>query len=231
MLLAQDVSDLESCFDMLSRTIPEISFKKSVCEIMKVTLFTPKRLSERTLQVNSLSYFPLSTVAPIDFTDHRILCSLGQNANPSTAVIARQLGLPVSTVTYRIKAMRDSGVIPALGYSASVFDDGRIPFGLLISVVRTSPAFRTTFWDFCCAHPAVSALLTVSGPWEHQVEVEVRDARAVSAVVQEFYEAFPQNIDEIVTIPIGSMHKLTPYPFSADSSIVRSRTVARTDSL
>ena len=54
----------------------------------------------------------------------------------------------------------------------------------------------------------------MSGPWDHQLGVEVRDAREISTLVQEIQEAFSDYIGAVTLVPMAELDKLLTYPFT-----------------
>lgn len=214
MFLAKDIDEIESFFDSVSASASGVSFTKTIGQVSQLMLFTPKRFMRKGLDIGTLSYSPVKESHVLDDLDRKLLVAFASAASASSAELARSVGLPVSTVSYRIKSLMAKGVILAVGYSSVRFDDGIVPFGLLINITASSAQMRGKLRQFCKAHPRTSALLDVVGPWEHQVEVELHDVREITEIVQEFYDSFPSYIKNIQTIPIGSTHKLTPYPLS-----------------
>lgn len=212
MFLARSIEEVDVFFDGISAAAPRSPFTKTVGGVRRVTLFTPKRFLNGSVEADSLSYFPVKEAHAIDDVGRKILSAFAAAVNSSSAELARSVGLPVTTVDYRIRSMMEHGIVLAIGYTSISFDDGVIPYGLLIETASSSSAKREQLRNFCRKHPRVSAILHVVGPWEHQVEVEVHDGREIADIVQEFYDAFPSYTQTIRTIPIGMMHKMTPYP-------------------
>lgn len=212
MFLAESVEEVDTFFDSLYKTAPGILFTKTVGQVQQVSLFTPKRFLKRRAKISSLSYSPVKEVHKLDEIDRKLLTAFANSSSASSADLARLIGLPESTVNYRIKGLMAKGIILTVGYSSVGFDDGVIPFGLLIQTSGGSLQKRKELWEFTRDHPRTSAMLDVVGPWEHQVEVELYDGREIAEVVQGFYDAFPSYIERIHTIPIGATHKLTAYP-------------------
>ncbi len=71
----------------------------------------------------------------MDKLDEALLAKLSENANASTAKIARQLGVARSTIQSRIERMENTGVID--GYTVKLgpgFDPGRIKATVLVQV-------------------------------------------------------------------------------------------------
>lgn len=212
MFLARSTEDVETFFDTLSEAAPRTLFSKTIAQVRQVTLFTPKRFLKQSSDASSLSYSRTREMHSLDEVDRKLLTAFASAKNSSSTELARSIGLPVSTVNYRIKTLMAKGIILAVGYTSARFDDGVIPFGLLIQTTSSSPQKRKDLWRFCKDHPKASAILDVVGPWEHQVEVELLDGREIAEIVQEFHDAFPTYIRNIVTISVGTPHKLTPYP-------------------
>ena len=213
MFLAKSIEQVEVFFDSLNHAVPGIRYSKTVAPVRQVTLFTPKRFLKKRSEISSLSYSPVKEAQSLDEVDGKLLAAFASSSSASVAELARLIALPESTVKYRIKSLTTKGVILTVGFTSVGFDDGVMPFGLLIQTSGSSAEKRKELWEFAKRHPRSSAILDIIGPWEHQVEVELHDGREIVEIVQGFYDAFPSYIKNIQTVPIGAMHKLTPYPF------------------
>jgi DNA-binding Lrp family transcriptional regulator len=212
MFLAETVDEAETFFDSIYSAVPGVFFTKTMGQVRQVTLFTPKRFLKKRAEISSLSYSLVKEVHKLDDMDRKLLSAFATSSRSSRADLARFMGLPESTVNYRIKALTSKGIILTVGYTSVGFDDGVIPFGLIIQTSGGSVQKRRELWEFTRDHPRTSAMLDVVGPWEHQVEVELYNGLEIAEVVQGFYDAFPSYIKRIHIVPIGTMHKLTPYP-------------------
>lgn len=214
--LARGSADGQAFFDDISKRAAGVTFTKTVCAILQETLFTPKRLSDKALGQSCFSYSMETPEVYLDTVDHQILAACMKTAHLSDTEIARKVGLPVSTVSYRIKNLYKANVLMTRGYTTQALDDGALLYGFMIQTAESSPELRTKFHTFCAHHPKVTAVLSTLGAWDYQVEIELTDARDIFEVVQEFYETFPRFIRSIQTVPEGTIHKLTPYPFELE---------------
>lgn len=114
--------------------------------------------------------------APLDEIDRRILRLLQQNARLSNAELAQKVGLSVSPVWRRVRALEDSGVIT--GYQALV-DPGAVglPVNVFVhvSLEKQVEAALETFEAAVRRRPEVMECYLMTGDADYLLRVVVPD--------------------------------------------------------
>ena len=120
----------------------------------------------------------------LDEVDLRLIAALGQDAEMTNKALAHRLGLAESTCAYRLRAMRDRGVIAgrrlvvdhaALGY----------PLQAIVKVRLGShdEAGVTRLYEALVGAPGVLQAFFMSGADDFHLHVAVRDAEALRDLV------------------------------------------------
>lgn len=124
--------------------------------------------------------------APLDTVDRGILTALLEDADLTNKALAARLGLAESTCAYRVRALRDAGVI--LGTRLQV-DYALLgcPLQAIIKVRLGShdQANVTQLYDDLVVVPGVIQVVHVAGADDFHVYVAVADAHALRDLVLE----------------------------------------------
>lgn len=122
--------------------------------------------------------------AALDALDLRILAALGEDAELPNKALAARLGQAESTCAYRIRAMREAGVIKG---RRLVIDPAALGFPLQAVIkVRLgshSQELVTTLYDDLVRVPGVLQAFHVAGADDFHLHVAVADAEALRDLV------------------------------------------------
>lgn len=210
---ATGIREVAEFLDDLAERFTALFLDKVVAERISFTYFGNKYLSRKKPLCTSLSYD--TSVAPlaIDETDHRILRAAAGAQHRSTRELARVLGMPQTTVDYRLKRLEHNGVIVGYYYELQPELLGMQSFMLLVSVKAMTRPLREQFQAFAAAHPSVVILIHSFGSWDFELGVDVASASAASDLSEALHDAFGAALNWIKVLPSFGYPKVQEYPF------------------
>ena len=201
-------------------------FVEELCSRSEVE-FSKKILSLRVAR----AYFGVKHLSPIreqrrfdmgtigaeagewDHTDHEILHALASNTVESPSTIARLLGKPESTILYRLKLLKQKGILHNTVYYIHPESYGMASYRLHVAMLAPSAKLRESLHLWACNHPNVLAAFHSLGPWDFELRVEVPDFRGAMQLAQELNEKFSPNVSKVEVIPAFALQALCHYPF------------------
>lgn len=127
----------------------------------------------------------------LDELDAAIIAELQEDARRPTTQIARELGRPTATVRDRIKRLEDRGIIQ--GYTA-VIDLAKVglPIKALVHISTSGRAVKPeAFLQAIGDIPEVASVALVTGDYEAEVTVYVRDIEHLSRLLYEQLTQIP----------------------------------------
>ncbi len=92
---------------------------------------------------------------PIDALDHKILRALSREPLMTLSQLSRKAGTPISTVEYRLKSLKDHGVIVGYQYLANDELIGRSSFPVALYLRRNTAELQKKLIDFCLSSPNI----------------------------------------------------------------------------
>ena len=148
----------------------------------------------------------------IDDVDHRILQVLGSRQKSSTRDLARALGLPQSTVAYRVRQLTSSGVIAGAPYLPSPSWLGVDVFRLLLSFRCFSQDFHQRLFAWARRQTNLVSMLRVLGNWDYTLRFEVRDPAAITEICDDLKDVFSEELVRCEVISVVNEYAFTTYP-------------------
>lgn len=129
-----------------------------------------------------------------DENDYRILRELARNARFSTVQIAKNLRIPQTTVSNKIKMLEKKGII--LGYRAEIsyVKLGYVNYFLEIYLDENDNLNEIETWSNLC--PNVMWLQKIVGTCDIEIEVEVKNREELEVFLKKLRKKFP-NIRKI----------------------------------
>jgi len=147
--------------------------------------------------------------------DHLVLRSLASNAQASAASVARELGKPESTIQYRIKSLRDRGILNRTVYLINPDSYGMSAYRLRATVSSPSRGVREKIYAWAAAHPNVLSFLHCLGPWDFEFRVEVADPKDTIKIAQDLSGSLGSVVASTEIVPTLEMKRLLHYPFKS----------------
>ncbi|NDC36730.1 MAG: Lrp/AsnC family transcriptional regulator, partial [Proteobacteria bacterium] len=157
---------------------------------------------------------PTPSVASVDAIDRKILSALSGSHGASHAELARRLGLPVGTFTYRVEKLEEKGIIGGYTYFLNTEKAGLSTFKLLIYSRGLDPIFADELTAFVRYHPNITLFVRCAGAWDFEINAVFDDTSSVLKLVQELHTKFASHIVNIRTMQIVRHVKARDFPFS-----------------
>ena len=212
-ICVKSVHEVWDFLDSLSGRFGAIFLEKVIALRISLSFFGNKYLSPRKKPQRGMSYGVCDRVAPYDRVDHDILQGLTSRSYGSYRELARLLGLPQTTLDYRLRRLRQEGVVAGLYYEVQPALIGMQSFLVLVCVKGISREFREEFLKFCGGHPNIVLVIHSIGSWDFEVVIEVAEARESTGIAQEFQDRFSGSLNWIKILPLFSYLKVAEYPF------------------
>jgi len=205
--------DLLGVFDDIHRNCPELKYEKLVLSTVWMDYYTPRYLGGQVLPRESIRIAPTETVVRLDAVDHRILAGIMTHGYGNLSGLARELKMPLSSLTYRIRMLQQRHVILSFGYLIRYYSVPFHPFLVMLRFGAYSSALDAKVADFCRRQPSVTMLLMGIGAWDYQLLVHLSSPQEVSRFSQEIHGEFPGMIQRLTPVPMVRVEKFVRYPF------------------
>jgi len=213
-ICSRDVSEMLEFFDQLSEKYGRTFLEKTLSLRVSLTYFGNRYLYPGAKPSHPLSYRITSERVEIDQLDHRILSALTAHGSSSTHQLARLLGLPQSTVDYRLKRLRSTGVIVGSYYSIKRERIGILSYLCLISTRGISSLFREKALAFCQQQPEIVLMIESIGSWDFEFVIDVTHAEDAVKISEKLLDLLGRDLNWVKMIPLFSYPKVHEYPFT-----------------
>ena len=212
-ICVRDVREVADFMEDLAARLGLIFVEKAVAARLSLSFFGNKYLSAKQNTRGTLAYATTRDRVSIDETDHQILAALIRLNCPSRRDVAREIGLPFSTVDFRIRRLEQSKVIEGYYYRLDPALLGVQSYLLLVSAKGFKAERRESFLRFCREHLHIVLLIEAIGSWDFEIVVDVEESRRIIQVVQEIHDAFGAYIHSVKILPSFDYPKVREYPF------------------
>ncbi len=119
----------------------------------------------------------------MDSLDLKIIDLLNENARKSYRQIAKELGVSMSTVSNRVRAMEDEGII--LGY-APILDSQKIGYDILVIVgIRISKGKLMEVQNKISKHERVISVYDTTGEWDSLIMARFKNRSELNKFLKE----------------------------------------------
>lgn len=213
--LAKDVLHFNDLLlDLLKRFGEKITTRDVA---IRVSLFHFSRdylIETKTQQDKMPKFGGAMVVEDIDELDKNILKALSVDARLNVVELSSKLGKPTSTILFRIKKLKERGIIE--GFYALI-DPSGFNFqshNLLVSFNNLTPAVEGDFYSFCKLNPNIVWIIKTVGKWDYEVGVETSNQIELQRVVSELKEHFSNSMSGVEFINLFKTMKYNLFPFS-----------------
>jgi DNA-binding Lrp family transcriptional regulator len=206
-------SELLDLFEKLSARYGKIFLEKSFVQLLSLHYFGNRYISAKPQKSVPLSYKISREAVTIDETDHKILAGLTRGPIESIHHLARSLGIPQSTVDYRIKSLRTSGVIVGSYYSLRTHKIAMLSFLCLICSKGISSSLEDKVLGFCMKNTAVITSIRTLGSWDYQLVINVARTEDVVTIGEDLVEELGTDLHWYKMLPLFAYAKVREYPF------------------
>jgi DNA-binding Lrp family transcriptional regulator len=209
---SRSAAELPLLMDRVSAKFKNGFFEKSLVTVLEKHLFGTKALVT-DIPVPPLSLRTLCNHCEIDKTDHRLLHILANHNGPSQREIARLLGLPSSTVAYRINNLKERGIILGHYYILNGIPLKLLRFKILVYCRGAHSASQAKLYEFAKKHKNIDTLMVCVGAYDYELTVQVTDYLEVVTLGEQLRSHFKDELIRTKTFSCFENHKFSDYPF------------------
>lgn len=127
----------------------------------------------------------------LDGIDFAILKELSQKARSGIISLSGELGIPPSTVSFRIKRLRQDKIIQGVSPRINCHNFGYQNFQLFISARDLDSEKREKLFNYCLSNPNIIFFIEALGSWNFEIIYETRDERVFQREMVHLREKFP----------------------------------------
>jgi DNA-binding Lrp family transcriptional regulator len=210
-LMSRSVSALMGLADALSCQY-QLRIE-GMCQVYEQEYSGPRYDSSPNTNVRALCSGPTNAIVRVDETDHQILSLLANTSYESMRSVAQVVGIPSTTLTYRINRLERSGVISGYYYLCDVKPVSHMPTILLMQTRLLDEERRKALRQFCKKHPQIAYLDIMLGEWGARALMRAEHHQQVLDVVHELTSQFSPYIESVRVMPQLRFHRFSTYPF------------------
>lgn len=193
----------------LSRFLSQIAtqFKspfaaKRLSQVLGYSLFAKKYLTSGRSQELEVSVRAEGRPAEVDRTDHNILAALAGGSGHSNLEIAKALGIPRTTLEYRLRRLQSNGVITARVFYINSRMLGYQTFRLLVKLRGMPAEGYDRLHRFALRDPNITFMVQCLGEIDFELVAEVAEAQEVAAVIERLHLSCGELTDKVEVLPV-----------------------------
>jgi DNA-binding Lrp family transcriptional regulator len=215
-IFTRNRDDLAMFFDSLAARFPHPFYIRSCLMAFESEYFgglagLPSIKSDRPL-----CFEPLRATEPpceLDDKDHIILSTLANFQYLNLQEVARALGMPSSSLQYRIEKLETSNVIKGHFYILDPKVFGELPFGFRIKARALTPVARQTLRTFCREHPLITWITFFVGDQSAEIYTLAPNFGLTQSVLTDLMDRFGDSLESTQIRPQLNFHKFSTYPY------------------
>lgn len=210
-LFVRDIPELVEFFNWLSSDLSEFLAGKWMTVQASQTIFGFKFDCQHQRAVNEVSFGVDRTEEfSADENDIAIIEAAREDVSPKA--IAKSLGLPFTTVDYRLKRLEKAGVIRGHIYEMTGNELGLSSYIIRVFSRGLSEELRRELLEFCRAHRSVTYMNINVGHWDYTVGVSVESQRDLRNIERDIAAQFGSQIAKLETQERYGTLKVEDYP-------------------
>jgi len=148
----------------------------------------------------------------IDQTDAKLLKLFNRGEAHNASDAARAIGVPVSTIQYRIKQLEKQQVILPVSAFAPFENLGYSEFEVLVQTSQALQSEHQRFIQYCENHLAVILLIRSFGDWQYKLVAQVERTSEVFEIEDELLKTFPDFIQKVTIVARRETIKAGDFP-------------------
>ncbi len=210
--LAEDQYSVSNLIETISAKFGAIFTTKNFANCIRWWVFRRKYLSAKPARVNELWVGPTEQKYHADDTDKLILTGLSNHPALSMAQLARKIGVPETTLSFRLKGLRAGQVLQGFAYSVDSARFNMRVYRIHISLSDLSQRTIANLFNFASRCPWITSFSQYAGAWDINMRVEVVEADEVFRLAQSLNDSFRGIISSLKVFPLFEEIKLSPFP-------------------
>ena len=214
VMYAQEISEVYDFVAHLAGLSGVTLLDKSLGVRISTSLLRRRYLSQQSASIEELSFGQRGAIHRIDELDHLILRGITHTEFSSRRALARELGIPHSTVDSRIQRLEEKGVIVGYAYGIRCAKLGMSPSRILIRSKGDPKMLWQNVRQFARRHTNVVQATRMLGGFDFDLLVETKCAKQVVEITRSVHDALGPEVVSVKTLPVYGYLKLDEYPFS-----------------
>ncbi len=165
-------------------------------------------LGNRIGRINEVSELRVK----LDAKDKKILCMLAQDGREHLSKIAKEVRLSKDSIRYRLRKLRQNGVIVKYYPTVDLTKVGYYTYHVLVLIDEKNKERRDEFVEYLVNHPNTKTLMQYTSQWDLNWGLVARNVREFDRVVSEVMDLFKDIIKEKDNLEIVRGYHSTNLP-------------------
>jgi DNA-binding Lrp family transcriptional regulator len=192
--------------------------KKDLALTIRHSVFGEKSLLADLSACTECTYAVTDSLVETDALDRRILAELCAPGVISFPHVARKLGLPQSTLDYRLKRLKEQQVICGDMHEIKGELIGLSNYIVLLGMTGLNQATQSRFYSFVKHHPYVAHYSHEVGHWDYMLGIAVDSHQRVNELVEQMRRLFGESIATVKSFPMFRARKVVDYSLQLGTS-------------
>ncbi|MBU1976210.1 MAG: Lrp/AsnC family transcriptional regulator [Nanoarchaeota archaeon] len=204
----KDMLELDKLVSQLDTDYGSYLNKRDVFSYMYVYYFPREYLAQDQNDVRRSKIFgAIAAPKNIDETDDKICRLLSSDARMPAIKIAAKIGLSADAIIKRIKKLEESGAIRCYItiLNNEVLD--QFHYKVLLTLKKLAEDKEKTFIEYCRRHPNVFFFVKTLGPWNYELDMELKDSDELRKIMREMKAKFSDVVMDYQALIVYKIHK------------------------
>ncbi|MFA5992492.1 MAG: Lrp/AsnC family transcriptional regulator [Candidatus Pacearchaeota archaeon] len=154
-------------------------------------------------------------IIKIDETDKTILKQISTNARIQIVDLASKINSTVDIVRYRIKKLKENGIIQGFRISINYPKLGYQLYKLLITTQDINEETEKEIINYCNSQSNIVDIITRGiGPWNIEIQIDAKDNQEFHSIFKDFKNKFNSIIKSYETLIMINEYKMDYFPFN-----------------
>lgn len=147
----------------------------------------------------------------LDLKDKKLLVALSQNSRASHAQLGKAVGISKSAIPYRIKRLRDEGIIRRFLTVVNLSAVGYTTYNIFFKLHASKEQEKKIFYYFDM-HPFTTWVCKFLGMWDFHVEIVARDFSHFNQILTQMVEELGAALEDYRTHIALEIYKVEHLP-------------------
>jgi len=209
---AKDIIEFENTKNEIINKFSKYILNKQIVVNLRYYLYNRKWLIEDYKQTRIKVYGGLADKENFDGIDLIIMREITLNSRITILELAKKANISAPQVIYRIKKLIEKEVLVRFTTNIDLKKLGYEYCKALVYFQSYLPERKKEFIDYCSKHPNIIAIVDVIGPWDIELEFEVKNFEEYMNIMAEMRKKFPdiiRNFESVViTKESGRLYKI-----------------------
>ena len=213
-VLASDILDFQEVFSSIMDKYGNYISNRDIAIRLHLFHFSKAYLLNKKEATGKMPHFGGKVqVEKIDKLDQKILSELTTNARINVVDLAKKIKTPASTITLRIKKLKERNIIEGFFTFIHCQKYGYQNYLIHASLKNLTKQNENKFYGFCKQHQNITYLIKTVGKWDYEISIEVPDQQKFQEVLTELREHFSEIIVNMESVILFKDLKYNLYPF------------------